>query len=50
MTDLYKFRDRVVGPFEINSEGTDWWLPVFEIDGTDRVVVYRIMHRREAYR
>ncbi|WP_076488366.1 type II toxin-antitoxin system RelE family toxin [Alkalispirochaeta americana] len=23
---------------------------LFEIDGTDRVIVYRIMHRREAYR
>lgn len=23
---------------------------LFEIDGTDRVSVYRIMHRREAYR
>ena len=23
---------------------------LFEIDGTDRVIVYRIMHRQEAYR
>lgn len=23
---------------------------LFEIDGTNRVIVYRIMHRREAYR
>jgi mRNA interferase RelE/StbE len=23
---------------------------LFEIDGTDRLIVYRIMHRREAYR
>ena len=23
---------------------------LFEIDGTDRVIVYRIMHRRESYR
>ena len=23
---------------------------LFEIDGTDRVIIYRIMHRREVYR
>lgn len=28
--ELYELLDPVVGPFEINSEGTDWWLFVAE--------------------